>query len=482
MADEADKGKDDWWRTADLGECPITLECFSTLGYPPFALYHPGKIPTTANDACVSAYFDGLALASYIVSRGVFQNPLTRAELTAEDCRRLDRYLQAHCYSGDAAIASSATIFRGSRVISVAEAFCLRNSVSVETTTTTSRQSNNERDRERIRTLQNAATAALAGLFVYGNDRSRFENNDEIPQSVPGFRSETDALLNDWGFDLSRQVEQDISAQGTHGYSVIDVDEAIEVASRRQAYESVQEAFPPLRDNDDTAREFTMTSPDEKVMERIRTLSARDEEEKRRHALKLELARAQLLRQALERRKQRQEDCADCLARGAKTYASQQKDKEELERARKEIEAWRDDQWEKLRLLSEQQQGKQKEIQNKLLPDSLSGNQNGNSHEGADGSDKEMAEAVVDDAEERKKAKAAAKRKRAKERKKAKKALEKEEAEKSRLKEAEKAQRAASALKCAACGTGILKPSLAFERFDLLFCTPKCARTAVKPG
>ena len=60
--------------------------------------------------------------------------------------------------------------------------------------------------------------------------------------------------------------------------------------------------------------------------------------------------------------------------------------------------------------------------------------------------------------------------------------LEKEEAEKSRLKEAEKAHRAACALKCAACGTGILKPSLAFERFDRLFCTPKCARTAVKPG
>mmetsp|Transcript_5059 Transcript_5059/g.12077 ORF Transcript_5059/g.12077 Transcript_5059/m.12077 type:complete len:481 (+) Transcript_5059:277-1719(+) len=480
MGDEADKAKDDWWRTADLGECPITLECFSTLGYPPFALYHPGKIPTTANgrNEGISAYFDGLALASYIVSRGVFQNPLTRAELTAEDCRRLDRYLQAHCYSGDAA--SSATIFRGSRVISVAEAFCLRNSVSVETTTAS--QSNNERDRERIRTLQNAATAALAGLFVYGNDRSRFENNDEITQSVPRFRSGTDALLNDWGFDLSRQVE-DISAQGTHGYSVIDDDEAVEVASRRHAYESVQEAFPPLRDNDGTARGSAMVSPDEELMERVRTMSARDEKEERRHSLQLELARAQLLRQALERRKQRQNDRADRLARGAKTYASQKKDKEELERARKEIEAWRDDQWEKLRLLSEQQQGKQKEMQN-----SSSKNQNGNPHKDTDGGDKKT-KAVVDDAEtdihdteERKKAKAAAKRKRAKERKKAKKALEKEEAEKIRLKEAEKAQRAASALKCAACGTGILKPSLAFERFDQLFCTPKCARTAVKPG
>ena len=85
-------------------------------------------------------------------------------------------------------------------------------------------------------------------------------------------------------------------------------------------------------------------------------------------------------------------------------------------------------------------------------------------------------------AEGKKKAKTVAKRKRAKERKKAKKTLEKEEAETIRLRKAKEAQRAASTLKCGACGTGILKPSLAFERFDQLFCTPKCARTAVKLG
>ncbi len=493
MENYTGNNEDDWWRKGDLGECPITLECFSTLEYPPFALYHPGKAPRNADgrasDEGVSAYFDGLALASYIVSRGVFQNPLTRVELTAEDCRRLDRYLEAHCYNGDATAA--ATIFRGSRVISVAEAFALRNSVSVGTATARmdGDQSNDERDRERIRALQNTATVALAGLFIYGNDRGRISSS-EITQRVPRIRSETDTLLNDWGFDLSRQME-DSSAHDTHGYSVIDDDEEVEVAARRQAYENLQEAFPPLFDTGSSARETTKVSPDEELMERVRAISTRDEKEQNRHIMQLKIAREQLLRQALERRKQRQKDRAERLARGAKTYASHKKDQEELDRARKEIEAWRDDQWEKLRLLSEEEQRKQKELQKSSLPNVSLGKHTSNLVKEADGGDKGTTEAkfgstatITNDvtAEERKKAKAAAKRKRAKERKKAKKAMEKEKVEKIRLKEAEAAKRAASALKCAACGTGILKPSHAFERFDQLFCTPKCARTAVKPA
>jgi hypothetical protein len=494
-----------WWRTANLGECPITLEFFSTLGYPPFALYHPGKNTTTAtidegtNRDGISAYFDGLALASYIVSRGVFQNPLTRIELTAEDCRRLDRYLEDHCYSSDAA--STTTIFRGSRVISVAEAFALRNLVSVETATIRSdgRQSNNnnnnERDRERIQALQNTATAALAGLFVYGNDRHR--TSTEITSHVPQLRNETSVLMNDWGFDLTRRVE-DTTAEDTHGYTVIDDSEAIAFASQRHAYETVQEAFPPLtevssrksRDCGEPSSASPNVSTDERLMERIRTLSVQDEEEQKRHARDLEKGREQLLRHALERREQRQKDRADRLARGAEHCASQKKDEAELERVRKEIEEWKDDQWEKLRLLSEHGQNNAKKERQKH--NSVhSEDQNSDLHGDGDGNDRGGTEAVVDDgetmmsaatAEGKKKAKAVAKRKRAKERKKAKKTLEKEEAETIRLRKAKEAQRAASTLKCGACGTGILKPSLAFERFDQLFCTPKCARTAVKLG
>ena len=149
-----------------------------------------------------------------------------------------------------------------------------------------------------------------------------------------------------------------------------------------------------------------------------------------------------------------------------------------------EIEAWRDDQWEKLRLLSEHGQHDKKDKHSK--------NSVSNFHSGEpniwDGSDKGKAETVVDGGErictvtveEKKKAKAAAKRKRAKERKKAKQTLEKVEAEKLRQRQASEAQRSASVLKCGSCGTGILTISLAFERFDQFFCSPKCARTAVK--
>jgi len=512
-----------WWRTANLGECPITLECFSSLGYPPFALYHPGKTtptqttPTTttittaddhANRDGVSAYFDGLALASYIVSRGVFQNPLTRIELNAEDCRRLDRYLEDHCcHSSDCDATTATRIFRGSRKISVAEAFALRNSMSVETTTIRSdgRQYNsnnnnninsniNERNRERIQALQNAATAALAGLFVYGNDRRRFHTH-EITPHVPRWRTETPFPRNDWGFDLSRRLE-DASAQDMHGYTVIDDDEAVAVASRRYAYESVQEAFPPLTESaprnprGPESSDVPLVSSEERlmVMERIRTLSVRDEDEQKKHALKLENAREQISRHALERRQQKQKDRANRLVRDSERYASQKKDEAELERARMEIEAWRDQQWEILRLLSEQGQHASTKRQSKVVE---SGEPKIDSDQDGGRSDKAEAETVVDGetirdamAEETKKAKASAKRKRAKERKKAQKMLEKKEAETIRLRQTKEAQQAASGLKCGACGTGILKPSLAFERFDQRFCSPKCARTAVKliPG
>ena len=373
-------------------------------------------------------------------------------------------------------------------MISVTEAFALRNSVSVETTMARSGGSqSNERDRERIRALQNAATAALAGLFVYGNDRRR--HTSEVTQNVPQIRNEDFTLLNEWGFDLSRQVEDAVAEQDTHGYAVIDDDEAVAVDSQRQAYQNVQEAFPPLRDSSsEITREVTAISPDEYLMERIRNLSTREEEEQRKHAKELKRAREYLLKQALERRKQREKERADRLAKAAETHASQKKEEEELERARREIEAWRDDQWEKLRLLSEHEQ----DLKNAEQKDSVSNakkesHSNGENVDGVGNGEERVGDADADTqncdttAEEKKKAKAAAKRKRAKERKKAKKALEKEEAEKLRQKEAEKAQREASALKCGACGTGILKPSLAFERFDQLFCTPKCARTAIKP-
>lgn len=70
------------WRESLDDEHPITLEPLLSLPYPPFLLS--------------TNYFDGVALASYMVSRGKFENPLTREPLKYSDCKRLDDYVFAY--------------------------------------------------------------------------------------------------------------------------------------------------------------------------------------------------------------------------------------------------------------------------------------------------------------------------------------------------------------------------------------------------
>ncbi|KAL3909741.1 MAG: hypothetical protein SGILL_007967, partial [Bacillariaceae sp.] len=255
----------DWWKASDLGECPITLESLNTLPYPPFLLHRN--------------YFDGFALAAFIVSRGIFQNPLTRDELTHSDCHRLDAYLEEYCYSNNAS--EDYAIGMTQRKVSVTEAFALRNSVQV----------GNNSSGTSAEALRNAATSALVGLFVYGSDRRRrlYEQEPELTQQPT-----IDPLLSDWGFDLSRTVEN-TAQTGGHGYMVIDDDEANVVASQQTAYEAVQEAFPPLHenehvDNGDTTTTTTSTPGPEldgRFLEHMRNVSLQDQQsqEQRKRAL-----------------------------------------------------------------------------------------------------------------------------------------------------------------------------------------------------
>jgi hypothetical protein len=54
-----------WWKSLSSDdECPITLEPLSLLPHPPFELYSTA----TGGGDSISYYFDGYALASYIVS------------------------------------------------------------------------------------------------------------------------------------------------------------------------------------------------------------------------------------------------------------------------------------------------------------------------------------------------------------------------------------------------------------------------------
>jgi len=81
-----DRAKPYWWRR--LTDCdPISLEPLRKLRIEPFELTADG----------VRAYFfDARLLASYLVSSGSFTHPISRRELTRDDCRRLDAHLRKH--------------------------------------------------------------------------------------------------------------------------------------------------------------------------------------------------------------------------------------------------------------------------------------------------------------------------------------------------------------------------------------------------
>ena len=86
MPDRPDKSRPNWWRRLTEVD-PISLEKLSDLRFPPFEL---------GTDEAHETYFDGRMLANYLVSTGSFLHPISRRELTREECERLDEYLRLH--------------------------------------------------------------------------------------------------------------------------------------------------------------------------------------------------------------------------------------------------------------------------------------------------------------------------------------------------------------------------------------------------
>mmetsp|Transcript_4427 Transcript_4427/g.6600 ORF Transcript_4427/g.6600 Transcript_4427/m.6600 type:complete len:484 (+) Transcript_4427:34-1485(+) len=81
-----DRSKPFWWRR--LTDCdPISLEPLRRLRVEPFEL--------TA-DGTRAYFFDARLLSSYLISSGSFTHPISRRDLTREDCRRLDAHLRKH--------------------------------------------------------------------------------------------------------------------------------------------------------------------------------------------------------------------------------------------------------------------------------------------------------------------------------------------------------------------------------------------------
>jgi hypothetical protein len=478
-----------WWKNkeSNLGDCPITLEALSTLPYPPFLLRQN--------------YFDGLALASYMVSRGIFQNPLTREELTVQDCRRLDEYLEAYCYNDNINNdynnnnnnSNHLLLLRGSTrpKVSVTEAFALRNSIHVVESSSSAASTTN------AEALRNAATSALVGLFVYGNHRprrqqQRYQYDEANHQRQEEQEMILDPFLLDWGFDLSRTVVDNNTpadiGRSSHGFTVIDDDEENVLASQQSTYRAVQEAFPPLLDGN-AAGGVSPSPPDNyrpedrHFLEHLRSLSLQDQQSQQQHLARLRRARKELLQDALERRDQRRKQGQLEQAQNAEKYQQQKQEETEIQHARAEIEAWREEQWEKLRLLSEQQQQQQQRMResgcghgNKTGPVEKPVTSASNDIPSEVGSSTLMQEQEL--VISKKKANAAAKRKRAKERKKNQRVVDRNQREREELIKSLQEKKNACTTKCNACGMGIL--DCGFEKYGQLFCSTKCARSGNK--
>lgn len=78
-----------WWHSL-LSADPISLDPLCDLPYPPFVL-SADLTQRSDND-----YFDGHILALYLVSTGQFTHPVSRRQITREECAALDRYLLEH--------------------------------------------------------------------------------------------------------------------------------------------------------------------------------------------------------------------------------------------------------------------------------------------------------------------------------------------------------------------------------------------------
>ena len=81
-----------WWTAPAYAtlEDPISLEPIRALRYPPFSLVADPSLPHWTS----SDYFDGQTLAAYLVNTGNFSHPISRRDLTRDECRALDAYLR----------------------------------------------------------------------------------------------------------------------------------------------------------------------------------------------------------------------------------------------------------------------------------------------------------------------------------------------------------------------------------------------------
>ena len=91
-----DTSKPHWWRRLTDSD-PISLEALRRLRVEPFDL-------AKDSDRTYPCWFDGKVLSHYLVSTGVFVHPISRRELTRDDCLRLDAHLRKHRLGKDVVV------------------------------------------------------------------------------------------------------------------------------------------------------------------------------------------------------------------------------------------------------------------------------------------------------------------------------------------------------------------------------------------
>jgi len=447
-------------------ECPITLEPLKDLPYPPFLL---------ASSNRTKHYFDGAALATYIVAQGAFTNPLTREPLKYEDCVLLDEYLDEYVFNGHN--------YSQSQRISVREAWSLRESIKVKVTSSGDGYDENQRRREEV--LRNEASVALRGLFVFGHERRRRNQNDNnsydpetldsqtLPRTVGGFNlyhNPDSSLAHSWGLGSTSNQE---------GLLIIDDDEAAHEAADVAAWREVQDEFPTLGETRTTPTLPTSCDQNDDMPSQILAtvrhtaeLVIKEEKEKEEAA---EKARQRYFLEALERKRRRIDARRKAKGEIAKVLVDDKKAEAVKLSARDEIDRWLSQKWNEWETHSLEIKTKQKTNDCAVST----------ADEPYDMESSQKCSPTLQKnelTEEEKAAKAAAKKKakrqKAKERAKEKKQIEKLEREKKERAMALRKEKESSSIKCAHCGEGVL--GFGYDKFDKKYCSTKCARSGSK--
>ncbi len=452
-------------------ECPITLEPLKDMPYPPF--------PLTSLNSTAKHYFDGAALATFIVSQGAFTNPLTREPLKYEDCVKLDEYLDEYVFNGHK--------YSQAERLSVREAWLLRESIKVKVTSSGDEyDENRENQRRREEVLRNEASVALRGLFVFGHERSRrirSNHSDDNPVSQTTTLPSTSYA---GGFNLHHNPDSSLShswglgsSSNQEGLLIIDDDEAAHEAADFAAWREMQDEFPFLGETwtstslpSQCDQNNDMPSPILDTVRQTANLTIQEDNQKKEAT---EKARQRYFLEALERKRRRidarrkaKEDTAKVLAGNMEAEAVKQS-------AREEIDRWLSRKWNEWETNALEIETKQKKNECIASTAKESCKVETMSHESPASLQKQLTE-------EEKAAKAAAKKKakrqKAKERAKEKKQLEKLEREKKERAVALQKKKESSDTKCAHCGGGVLGSG--FDKFDKKYCSTKCARSGSK--